>query len=87
MRTLPTANYGPNGHIWGGQNGNDVVLYLNPVDANGISKGNMVYDDARYTASHMTTGGFRANEWNQWVIVGDGVNHTLTHYINGSNAL
>ena len=83
MRTLPTANYGPNGHIWGGQNGNDLVLYLNPVDANGISKGNMVYDDARYTESHMTTGGFRANEWNQWVIVGDGVNHTLTHYING----
>lgn len=82
MRTLPTLQYGPNGHIWGGENGNDVVIYLNPA-LGGISKGVMVYDDTRYNASMTTTGGFSANTWSQWVITGNGTNNTVTHYING----
>lgn len=83
MRTLPTAQYGANGHIWGGENGNDVVMYLNPVSG-GVSKGIMVYDDTRYGAPGMqTNGGFKENTWAQWIIVGDGTNNTVTHYING----
>lgn len=82
MRTLPTAQYGANGHIWGGENGNNIVLYLNPV-SNNVSSGIMVYDDSRYTTTHMTNGGFSANSWNQWVVVGNGTTNTITHYING----
>jgi hypothetical protein len=82
MRTLPTVQYGPNGHVWGGQNGNNVVMYLNPASG-GISKGLMVYDDTRYDGSMTTTGGFSANTWSQWVITGNGTNNTVTHYING----
>jgi hypothetical protein len=82
MRTLPTSAYGSNGHIWGGENGNDVVIYLNPASG-GISKGLMVYDDTRYDSSMTTTGGFLANTWSQWVITGNGTNNTVTHYING----
>ena len=82
MRTLPTANYAANGHIWGGENGNDVVVILNPA-SNGISKGIICYDDSRYNAAMMTTGGFEANTWYQWVITGNGTNNTVTHYING----
>ena len=83
MRTLPTAAYGPNGHIWGGENGNDLVLYLIPDDGTG-SRGNMVFDDARYTESHYTNHKFQADTWAHWVICGDGTNNTLTHYVNGS---
>ena len=82
MRTLPTAQYGANSHIWGGENGNDVVIYLNPV-AGGVSKGIMVYDDTRYNGSMMTTGGFTADTWAHWVITGNGTTNTVTHYING----
>ena len=82
MRTLPTAQYGANGHIWGGENGNDVVIYLNPASA-GISKGIIVHDDSRYNAAMMTEGGFTADTWAQWVITGNGTNNTVTHYING----
>jgi len=83
MRTLPTAEYGANGHIWGGENGNDMVIYLAPV-SNGVSKGIMIHDDTRYGSPGMqTNGGFTANTWAQWVIVGDGTNNTITHYING----
>jgi len=82
MRTLPTAEYAANGHIWGGENGNDVVVILNPA-SNGISKGIICYDDSRYNAAMMTTGGFEANTWYQWVITGNGTNNTVTHYING----
>ena len=82
MRTLPTAQYAANGHIWGGENGNDVVVILNPA-SNGISKGIICYDDSRYNAAMMTTGGFEANTWYQWVITGNGTNNTVTHYING----
>ena len=82
MRTLPTAEYGANGHIWGGENGNDLVMYLNPA-SNGVSRGIMVYDDTRYNTSMMTTGGFTANTWAQWVITGNGTDNTVTHYING----
>ena len=82
MRTLPTAQYAANGHIWGGENGNDLVIYLNPVSG-GISRGIMVYDDSRYNTAMMTTGGFAANTWYQWVITGNGTNNTVTHYING----
>ena len=82
MRTLPTAAYGINGHIWGGENGNDVVLYLNPASG-GVSRGIIVYDDSRYTSAMFTTGGFTANTWAQWVVTGNGTNNTVTHYING----
>lgn len=83
MRTLPTAEYSANSHIWGGENGNDVVIYLGPASG-GVSKGIMIYDDTRYAAPGMqTNGGFTANTWAQWVIVGNGVNNTVTHYING----
>lgn len=82
MRTLPTAQYGANGHIWGGQNGNNLVMYLNPASG-GESKFNMVYDDARYDANHTTTGTVSADEWVQWVVVGNGVSNTMTFYING----
>ena len=82
MRTLPTAQYGANSHIWGGENGNDVVIYLNPV-AGGVSRGIMIYDDTRYDTSMMTTGGFTADTWAHWVITGNGTTNTVTHYING----
>lgn len=82
MRTLPTATYGANGHIWGGENGNDVVMYLNPASG-GVSRGIMVHDDSRYNTGHMTTGGFEADTWAHWVAVGDSTNNTITHYING----
>lgn len=82
MRTLPTAQYGANGHIWGGENGNDVVMYLNPASG-GTSRGIMVHDDSRYGTGHMTTGGFEADTWAHWVAVGDSTNNTITHYING----
>jgi hypothetical protein len=83
MRTLPTIQYGPNGHVWGGQNGNNVVIYLNP-QSGGVSKGIMIYDDTRYDPSMMTNGGFTTDTWAQWVIIGDGTNNTVTHYINGA---
>ena len=83
MRVLPTAEYGSNGHIWGGEIGNDVVLYLNPA-SDGISKGNLNYDDTRYSdTDHFTNGGFTADTWAHWVVVGDGTNHKIAHYING----
>jgi len=82
MRTLPTSQYGANGHIWGGENGNDVVMYLNPASG-GVSRGIMVHDDSRYDTGHMTTGGFEADTWAHWVAVGDSTNNTITHYING----
>jgi len=82
MRTLPTAQYGANGHIWGGENGNDVVMYLNPASG-GTSRGIMVHDDSRYNTGHMTNGGFEADTWAHWVAVGDSTNDTITHYING----
>jgi len=82
MRTLPTSQYGANGHIWGGENGNDVVMYLNPASG-GVSRGIMVHDDSRYDTGHMTTEGFEADTWAHWVAVGDSTNNTITHYING----
>ena len=83
MRTLPTAQYGVNGHILGGENGNDIVMYLNPASG-GVSRGIMVHDDSRYDTGHMTSSGFQANQWYQWVAVGNGTNNTISHYINGS---
>lgn len=82
MRTLPTAQYGANGHIWGGENGNDVVMYLNP-QSGGVSRGIMVHDDSRYNTGHMTSGGFEANTWHQWVAVADSANDKISHYIDG----
>jgi hypothetical protein len=84
MRTLPTAQYGPNGHIWGGQNGNNLVLYVNPAVSN-QSTLNMIYDDSRYNGgNHFTNSTISANQWVCWTIIGDGTANTLTHYINGS---
>jgi hypothetical protein len=83
--TLPTAQYGSNGHIWGGRNGDNLVLYVNP-QVSGTSRLIMVYDDSRYRTSgsgHFSNGSIGANSWVQWVIVGDGSNNTITHYING----
>jgi hypothetical protein len=83
MRTLPTAQYAANGHIWGGEIGNDVVLYLNPA-VDGVSKGNLNYDDTRYGDSdHFTNGGFTADTWAHWVAISDGTNNRIIHYING----
>ena len=82
MRELPTAAYGSNGHIWGGENGNDLVLYLAPNEGEG-SRGNMVFDDARYHENHYTNTRFQENVWYHWVVVGNGTNNTLTHYVNG----
>lgn len=85
MITLPTVEYGANGHIWGGQNGNNLVLYVNPA-VSGSSRLIMIYDDSRYSTSgsgHFSNAAITANSWTQWVIVGDGSNNTITHYING----
>ena len=82
MRTLPTAQYAANGHIWGGEIGNDVVMYLNPASG-GASRGIMNYDDSRYNTGHMTNSGFEQDTWHQWVAIGDGSANTIDHYING----
>lgn len=84
MRELPTAEYGANGHIIGGQNGDNVVLYVNPA-VDSASELNLVYDDTRYTAGtgHITNSKISANEWVHWVCCGDGANNTIDHYING----
>ena len=85
MRTLPTASYGANGHIWGGENGNDVVLYVNPASS-GESKLNLIYDDSRYTGGtgHFTDGTITANSWVQWTCQGRESDDTIAHYLNGS---
>ena len=83
MRTLPTAQYGANGHIWGGENGNDVVLYVNPASS-GESQLNLIYDDSRYVSGtgHFTDGTITANSWVQWTCQGK-TDGTIAHYLNG----
>ena len=83
VRTLPTANYGPNGHIWGGQNENNIVSYINP--AIGLeSKLNLVYDDSRYLgAGHNSNSSITADEWVHWVAQGKFSDGTIAHYFNG----
>ena len=83
MRTLPTAQYNDNGHIWGGENGNDVVMYVNPASS-GESQLNLVYDDSRYSgAGHNTSGTITANSWVQWTCQGRQSDNTIAHYLNG----
>jgi hypothetical protein len=85
MVTLPTAQYAANGHIWGGENGNDIVLYVNPASG-GVSNLNLVYDDSRYPASstgHISNGTITANTWVHWVCQGRASDDTIAHYING----
>tara|TARA_A100001388_G_scaffold74975_1_gene53285 strand:+ start:386 stop:1102 length:717 start_codon:yes stop_codon:yes gene_type:complete len=84
MRTLPTASYNANGHIWGGENGNDVVLYVNPASS-GESKLNLIYDDSRYVTGtgHFTDGTITANTWVQWTCQGRESDDTIAHYLNG----
>jgi len=83
MVTLPTAQYAANGHIWGGENGNDIVLYVNPASS-GESTLNLVYDDSRYRgAGHFTNGTITANTWVHWVCQGRASDDTIAHYING----
>ena len=83
MRTLPTASYDDNGHIWGGENGNDVVMYVNPASS-GESQLNLVYDDSRYSgAGHNTSGTITANSWVQWTCQGRQSDNTIAHYLNG----
>lgn len=84
MRTLPTAQYETNGHIWGGENGNDMVLYVNPASS-GESQLNLVYDDSRYTTEtgHFTDGTITADTWVQWVCQGRSSDNTIAHYLNG----
>ena len=83
MRTLPTAQYNDNGHIWGGENGNDVVMYVNPASS-GESQLNLVYDDSRYSgAGHNTSGTITANSWVQWTCQGRSSDNTIAHYLNG----
>ena len=83
MRTLPVGEYGKNGHIWGGENGNDLVMYLTPDNGDG-SQGLMVFDDSRYNESMRTNTKFQADTWYHWVIVGNGTNDSLTMYVNGT---
>jgi len=85
IRTLPTTSYSANGHIWGGENGNDVVLYINPANS-GESKLNLVYDDSRYTGGtgHFTDGTITAGSWVQWTCQGRQSDNTIAHYLNGS---
>jgi len=85
MRTLPTAQYETNGHIWGGENGNDVVMYVNPA-VSGESQLNLVYDDSRYTTGtgHFTSGTITADTWTHWVCQGRASDDTIAHYLNGS---
>ena len=84
MRTLPTASYDDNGHIWGGENGNDVVMYVNPASSGG-SQLNLVYDDSRYVTGtgHFTSGTITANSWVQWTCQGRSSDNTIAHYLNG----
>ena len=83
MVTLPTAGYAANGHIWGGENGNDIVLYVNPASSS-ESTLNLVYDDSRYSgAGHFTNGTITANTWVHWVCQGRESDNTIAHYING----
>jgi len=85
MVTLPTTTYDVNGHIWGGENGNDIVLYVNPASS-GESNLNLVYDDSRYAASstgHITNATITANTWVHWVCQGRASDDTIAHYING----
>ena len=84
MRTLPTAQYNDNGHIWGGENGNDVVMYVNPASS-GESQLNLVYDDSRYVTGtgHFTSGTITANSWVQWTCQGRSSDNTIAHYLNG----
>jgi len=90
MRTLPTGQYDTNGHIWGGENGNDVVLYVNPdglYTSSGQSQLNLVYDDSRYysdATAHFTDGTITANTWVHWVCQGRASDNTIAHYLNGS---
>lgn len=83
MRTLPTAQYNDNGHIWGGENGNDVVMYVNPASS-GESQLNLIYDDSRYVTGtgHFTDGTITANSWVQWTCQGK-TDGTIAHYLNG----
>ena len=85
MVTLPTAQYDTNGHIWGGEIGDDVVLYVNPASSS-LSKLNLNYDDSRYPAEstgHITNSSISANSWVHWVCQGRSSDNTIAHYING----
>lgn len=79
MRSLPTAQYGIDGHIWGGQNGNNIVMYLDAPSARPL----IVYDDSRYTGTMRATQPAIADEWMHWVCLGDGTSNTVQHFING----
>jgi len=81
IRTLPTVEY--TGQIWGGENGNDIVSYVNPA-SNGKSTLNLVYDDSRYGGQgHYSNYAIGANEWVHWVAQGRQSDSTIAHYING----
>ena len=85
MVTLPTAQYAANGHVWGGENGNDIVMYVNPASS-GESNLNLVFDDSRYAASstgHITNETITANTWVHWVCQSRRSDSTIAHYING----
>lgn len=82
MNTLATIQYGDNGHIWGGQNGNNVCMYLDPTTAT-TNRPIIVYDDTRYTGTMRATHHLEAGEWVHWVVIGDGTDNIVQHYING----
>lgn len=79
MRSLPTAQYGIDGHIWGGQNGNNIVMYLDAPSARPL----IVYDDSRYAGTMRATTPVVQDQWVHWVCIGDGTANTVQHYING----
>lgn len=82
MKTLPTVEYGSDGHIYGGQNGNNIVMYLNPVSG-GSSHLNMIYDDGRYSAVQNSIYGLFPNTWVCWGVNGYTTND-VEYFINGS---
>lgn len=81
MRTLHTTQYESNGHIYGSQNGNNIVLYLNTLNA-GTSNLNMIYDDSRYSTTHDSTYELPPDTWVCWGINGY-TTSDLEYYVNG----
>lgn len=79
MRNLPAAQYGIDSHIWGGQNGNNIVMYLDAPSGRPL----IVYDDSRYAGTMRATKALSAGEWVHWVCIGDGTANTVQHFING----
>ena len=71
LNTLPTAQYGDNNHIFGGQVGNNMTIFAYPKESNNKSHIGMCYDDSRYNANHKSTYSIEAGEWVSFTWVGE----------------